>query len=178
MQASFREWLRARLDELDWSNADLERLSGVNSSNISRWMDPVRPRRPTPAKLKMIAGPLGASYDDLMKLCYPLSGELVTVGDSDDQARQAAMWAVVRDLPRVYWPAIIAALTAVTENLPRPSSIPVSDADTDRVSEPGDIDNRGISDIPPHLKPGYPVCLTRAAELVTGFKKSPIAVSA
>lgn len=178
MQAGFREWLRVRLDELEWSNADLERLSGVNSSNISRWLDPVRPRRPTPAKLRMIAGPLGASYDDLMKLCYPLSGEQVTVSDSDDKVRQAAMWAVVRDLPRVYWPAIIAALTAVTENLPRPSSGPVSDAGTSPVSETGNGANKPLLDLPADLPSVYRARPSLLPDLDIGFAAVTLPVSA
>lgn len=63
-------WLRARMKELNWTNQDLERASGVDNSIIWRWLSK-KPRKPTPANLKKIAGPLGVSYADLMKMCYP-----------------------------------------------------------------------------------------------------------
>lgn len=70
---SFSDWLAERLRERDWSSADLGRASGVDKTNITRWIS--ERRRPTPANLKRIAPSLGVSYEELMRRCDYLPGE-------------------------------------------------------------------------------------------------------
>jgi hypothetical protein len=50
------------------SNA--ERVTGVKSNVIGRWLDPVAPKRPSPKNLEKIAPYLGVDYNDLLRLVY------------------------------------------------------------------------------------------------------------
>lgn len=174
MQARFSEWLRVRLKELDWSNADLERASGVDGSNISRWLDAERPRRPTSDKLKKIAGPLGVPYLDLMKIAGYLPGEPTVRDDIDN--RLAAMTLISSRVPRPFWQSFIAATTAIADAF---SAIePVSAAGTDPISAASEPSN-GVDTAPGHgLTTVYPVRLALAVERVMGFMPDVMRVSA
>lgn len=89
---TFPEWLRARLDERQWTSGDLGRASGVSNSIIWRWLSD-RPNRPTPANLEKIAPVLGVAYEELLRLCGYLPGEAVMSPSEDvDWLRLKARW--------------------------------------------------------------------------------------
>lgn len=174
MQA-FPDWLRTRLTERGWSNADLERASGVSNSIIWRWLSDA-PRRPSPANLKKIAGPLGVSYEDLMKLCGYLPGAPSVDVDHDTEARQAALWAVVRDIPRPFWGVFLAASAALADAFA--TSAPVSGSNTDPISGTESTDSSGESASGPRLANPYHGRRSFAVELVTGVRPVSLAVTA
>lgn len=171
MQA-FQDWLRARLTELDWTNADLERATGVSNSIIWRWLAS-SPRRPTPANLKKIAGPLGVPYEDLMKLCNYLPGEPRAVVDQQRQAirDQFDAWriAVGPEYEEFFWRNLRTSgdsMVDLIQQFKTAVRMPDDAAVSDVVSTPKRRSNRrgGTSDGP--LTDRYPTARRRFAELV------------
>lgn len=92
------EWMRAQMDERDWTMADLARRMDVQPSVISRWM---RVRQPDPESVRRIAAAFGADEDELLAL----AGHRVRQSpvESAEVGHLIAMLRRIRLTPDRYW---------------------------------------------------------------------------
>jgi transcriptional regulator with XRE-family HTH domain len=62
----FETWVRQRLRQREWTQADLARKLGVPNSTVARWLN--GKRRPTSESCDLIADVLGADLDQVLAL--------------------------------------------------------------------------------------------------------------
>ncbi len=62
----FETWVRQRIRQREWSQADLARKLDVPNSTVARWLN--GKRRPTPESCDLIADVLGADLDQVLAL--------------------------------------------------------------------------------------------------------------
>lgn len=163
-------WL---LDQLDARGEKPEQFAvriGINPSGFHKLLRGEY-KEVRNANLEKIASGLGMSSADIVSAVDKLSagGKRSRDGEfeRDLQARGEWFVSMLRGIPRPFWGSVLAATTAVARALP--PSMPVSDADTNPVSESARLDN-GADTVPGHHLPSaYHVHLPNVLELVTGF---------
>lgn len=139
MSDEFLDLLRKHISQRG-GLARLARASGIKSPVIGHWAK--GETRPSPENLKRIAGPLGVSHANLMKMCGHLEGDADPQGpDPEIQARiaQIASYASTfkSEYRPIFWDNITTQASTLAVSLQQIGSTAVSTHGHDAISGGG-----------------------------------------
>jgi transcriptional regulator with XRE-family HTH domain len=113
---AFRDLVETRLADLNMSKYELGQRAGLSANLVYRWW---RDLTPTDVSLRKIAPVLKVPLEELMRAAGRLDAdpdaEPMSLGDQEIEGLVKDFEAVIRDVPRPFWPTVIDAAKGMAE---------------------------------------------------------------